>query len=151
MGWQRGITHSSSTNRALCDFEFGPPPVSACTLMLARTDPDEDPVLKTIATALAKPTPYMYVCLEQSKSDSLSFIPVTNLKTIDFDARTSSSARCGRSRLGKKKASSFPTESLTIPFAALTTFPKNYQNLALGSFKPIWNPNNRGPANRSKP
>ena len=125
------------TNRALCDFEFGPPPVSACTLMLARTDPDEDPVLKTIATALAKPTPYMYVCLEQSKSDSLSFIPVTDFETIDFDAQDILLSKVRSQQIRQKEGLLVPHGIFDYSFRSLNNVTKNYQNLALGSFKPI--------------
>lgn len=105
--------------------------------MLARTDPDEDPVLKTIATALAKPTPYMYVCLEQSKSDSLSFIPVTDFETIDFDAQDILLSKVRSQQIRQKEGLLVPHGIFDYSFRSLNNVTKNYQNLALGSFKPI--------------
>jgi hypothetical protein len=112
-------------------------PNAKCTLMLARATTLED--LQPIAKALAKPTPYMYVCRELNpiSSDTISFIPVNEFREIDFDGQNVLLEKVRAQQLTRGKGLLIPHGTFAHSFSALDQVTRSYQNLSLDSFDPI--------------
>jgi hypothetical protein len=112
-------------------------PRSKCTLTLARATTIGD--LQPIAKALAKPTPYMYICEELNPytSDVISFIPVTEFREIDFDGQNVLLEKVRAQQLTQSKGLLIPHGTFAHSFSALDQVTRNYQNLPLDSFDPI--------------
>lgn len=112
--------------------------IGKCTLMLARASSDTDPHLRAVAVALEKPTPYMYVCLEQSATSEISFIPVSEYQEIDFDAQSSLLEKVRAQQLTRREGLLIPHGVFAYSFRALNDVTNNYQNLPLSSFDGIF-------------
>jgi len=113
------------------------PEQDTCTFQLARTDPSEDSVYKAIAAALAKSTPYFYVCLELTDNNNLSFVPVTDFRTIDFDSQGVLLDLIRSQQVTRKDGPLVPHGTFEYSFSSLNEITKNYQQLSLNAFGPI--------------
>lgn len=92
---------------------------------------------KAISSALARPTPYLYVCLEMTDNNNLSFVPVTEFQTIDFDSQAALLDPISAQQVTRKEGPFVPHGTFEYSFSSLNEITKNYQQLSLNAFGPI--------------